>query len=62
MEKILNKSEDNNILVTGDYIVDRNLLPGHRLLAADNPNSGTRLVDNFGGSLLTFSLIKSINA
>jgi hypothetical protein len=61
MEKILNKSEDNNILVTGDFIVDRNLLPGQRRFAADNPNSGTRLVDHFGGSLLTFSLINSIN-
>ena len=61
MKKIL-KSEDINILVTGDYIVDRNLLPGHRKYATDNPNSGTRLIDHFGGSMLTFSLIKSINA
>ena len=62
MEKILTKSEDNNILVTGDFIVDRNLLSGHRMFAIDNPNSGTRLIDHFGGSLLTFSLINSLNA
>ena len=62
MGKLLKKSEDKNILVTGDFIVDRNLLPGNRKLAADQPDSGTRLLDHFGGSLLTFSLYNTINA
>lgn len=60
MEEILNKSKVKNILVTGDFIVDRNLLPGQRRLAADNPDSGTRLIDAFGGSLLTYELLNSI--
>jgi hypothetical protein len=60
MTENLNKSEDNNILVTGDYIADRNLLPGSRRFAADNPNAGTRLIDVFGGSLLTYELLNSI--
>jgi hypothetical protein len=60
MEKSLNNSVDSNILVTGDFIVDRNLLPGHRRFAADNPGSGTRLIDTFGGSLLTYELLNSI--
>ncbi len=62
MGKLLKKSEENNILVTGDFIVDRNLLPGHRRFAADKPESGTRLLDHFGGSLLTFSLYNTIHA
>jgi hypothetical protein len=55
-----NKSEEKNILVTGDFIVDRNILPGQRRFASDDPKSGTRLADIFGGSLLTYSLVNSI--
>jgi hypothetical protein len=60
MERNLKKPGKTNILVTGDFIVDRNILPGQRQFAADSPEKGTRLVDIFGGSLLTSSLMRSL--
>ena len=62
MKKIIEESEKVNILVTGDFIVDRNILPGHRTFALDSPLTGTRMVDIFGGSLLTSSLVNSLIA
>lgn len=60
MDNDFNKSEEKNILVTGDFIVDRNMLPGQRRFASDDPQTGTILADMFGGSLLTYSLVNSI--
>jgi hypothetical protein len=54
-----NPSGKTNILVTGDFIVDRNILPVNYKLPAPK-NYGTRIIDYFGGSLLTYSLLNSL--
>jgi hypothetical protein len=60
MNENFKESGAGSILVTGDFIVDRNLLPGLRIIASDNPAFGTRFIDVYGGSILTFDLINSL--
>lgn len=50
------------VSVTGDFIVDRNILPGTRRFASESQHIGTRLIDFLGGSGLTCSLINSMIA
>ena len=49
---------DNNILVTGDFVIDHHLLKGNKNEAFGSGSIGTRQTTTFGGAKLTFDLLK----
>ncbi len=49
---------NNNILVTGDFVIDHHLLKGNKSEAFGSGSIGTRQTTTFGGAKLTFDLLK----
>lgn len=46
----------DNILVTGDFVIDHHLLKGNKSEAFSSGNIGTRYTSTYGGAKLTFNL------
>jgi len=49
---------NNDILVTGDFVIDHHLLKGNKSEASGSVGIGTRLTSTVGGAKLTFDLLK----
>ena len=47
---------NNDILVTGDFVIDHHLLKGNKSEAYGSGNIGTKLTATYGGAKLTFDL------
>jgi len=46
-----------NLLITGDYVIDHHLLKGNKTEASGDGDYGTSLVHTYGGAALTYGLL-----